>query len=481
MAEKEQAQSTDAKEIFLAEIDRLRKENEALLAELEKKNSQVEKLHKELKKKDAVIEELQRSVKRQTAPFSKGPPKAHPKRPGRKRGAAYGRKGHRPPPSKIDETYAVPLPSACPGCGGTRLVQERTLPQYQTEIPRKPIARQFNVACGHCADCGCAVHGRHPLQTSNALGSAASQLGPNAQALAVHLNKNAGLSHGKITHLFETVFGIALSRGGSAQIMLRAADRCTSAYCNIMVWVRQSAWVVADETGWKVGGLLHWLHVFVTPWATLYVIRDSRGHDVAEDALGSDYAGHMVHDGWQPYDRFIHASHTQCNAHLLRRCKHLIEQARGRAVAFPRQVKALLLKGLALRDARDAGIYSQRTAERKVVVLEDRLLDLCTLKTHPGNRRLSNFAQRHIPDIFNYIWHPGTDATNYRGEQAIRPAVVNRKVWGGSRTENGAHAEGILKSTLRTAAQLGYDTIHFLAETLSAPLGCEPQLVPKGN
>ena len=99
------------------------------------------------------------------------------------------------------------------------------------------------------------------------------QLGPDAQSLAVHLNKEAGLSHGKIARFFQAAFGITLSRGGSAQIMLRAAQRCTPAYLNILVLVRNSSWVVADETGWKVGGLLQWLHVFVTEWATLYIIQ----------------------------------------------------------------------------------------------------------------------------------------------------------------------------------------------------------------
>ena len=62
-----------------------------------------------------------------------------------------------------------------------------------------------------------------------------------------------------------------------------------------------------------------------------------------------------------------------------------------------------------------------------------------------------------------------------RAEQAIRPAVVNRKVWGGSRTQAGAEAQGILMSVLRTAAQRGKNALDFLAETLRAP----PQLAPR--
>src|SRR5262249_33480051 len=62
-----------------------------------------------------------------------------------------------------------------------------------------------------------AVDGRtrasQALQTSEALGAAAAQLGPDAQAAAVELNKQGGLSHGKVTQCLKSLFGIPLSRG----------------------------------------------------------------------------------------------------------------------------------------------------------------------------------------------------------------------------------------------------------------------------
>jgi hypothetical protein len=70
--------------------------------------------------------------------------------------------------------------------------------QFQVEIPRRPIQRQFNVYIGKCPQCHRRVQGRHPLQTSDALGAAA-QLGPDAQAAVVELNTQAGLSHGRVT------------------------------------------------------------------------------------------------------------------------------------------------------------------------------------------------------------------------------------------------------------------------------------------
>src|SRR3954453_11245265 len=172
-----------------AEVERLRQENERLRRELEEAR--------------ASLDQAQRRAKRQAAPFSKGPPKPQPKRPGRKAGTAHGRHGHRvsPDPAAIDEVLEAPLPAACPKCGGS-VRETGVATQYQTEIPRRPILRQFNVHVGSCCGCGRRVQGRHPLQTADALGAAAAQIGPDAQAAVVLLNKTFGLSHIKIATAF---------------------------------------------------------------------------------------------------------------------------------------------------------------------------------------------------------------------------------------------------------------------------------------
>src|SRR6516162_8975916 len=227
-----------------------------------------------------------RAGKRQAGPFAKGQPKTDPKKPGRKPGPDYGPKAHRQPPvpEQIDETHVAQ--------------------QFQVEIPRKPIHRQFNIHVGQCRQCRRRVQGRHPLQTSDALGAAASQLGPDAQAAVVELNKQAGLSHGKVTRCLESLFGIRLSRSGSVHTVLRAAARCEPVYEAIREAVGQSDWVVPDETGWRVGGRPAWLHTLVGPEATAYVIDPTRSGAVAEAVLGLDYGGTMIHDGWSPYDQF---------------------------------------------------------------------------------------------------------------------------------------------------------------------------------
>jgi transposase len=414
------------------------------------------------------LDEATRAGKRQAAPFAKGQPTSQPKRPGRKPGKNYGRKAHRQPPSpeQIGEVHEAPLPNRCPDCGG-RLDETHIAQQFQVEIPRKPIHRQFNIHVGQCRQCHRRVQGRHPLQTSDALGAAAAQLGPDARAAVVELNKQGGLSHGKVTRCLHSLFGIPLSPGGSVHTVLRAAARCEPVYQAIRQDVAQSAWVVPDETGWHVGGHPAWLHAVVGPQATAYVIDPTRSGAVAEAILRLDYDGTMIHDGWSPYNQFEDARHQQCLNHLLRRADGMAATATRGAASFPRRVAELLRAGLDLRDRHTAGQISTHGLAVARGRLENQLSDLVfPPKTNAANERLAQHLWAHRDDLFTFLHRPGLDATNWRAELAIRFGVILRKVWGGSRTWAGAGAQSVLMSVWRTCWQQGRSALDFLSQLL---------------
>jgi transposase len=418
------------------------------------------------------LDEATRASKRQAAPFAKGQPANQPKKPGRKPGKDYGPKAHRQPPrpEQIDEVHEAPLPHICPDCGGP-LDETHVAQQFQVEIPRKPIHRQFNIHVGQCRQCRRRVQGRHPLQTSDALGAAAAQLGPDAQAAVVELNKQGGLSHGKVTRCLESLFGIPLSRGGSVHTVLRAASRCEPVYESIRENVGRSDWVVPDETGWRVGGCPAWLHTLVGPQATAYVIDPTRSGAVAEAILGLDYDGTMIHDGWSPYDQFKDARHQQCLNHLLRRADAMEATATRGAVRFPRRVAELLRAGLDLRDRHAAGEISRHGLAVACGRLENQLSDLVfPPKTNAANERLAQHLWAHRGDLFTFLHQPGLDATNWRAELAIRFGVILRKVWGGSRTWAGARAQSVLMSVWRTCWQQGFPALDVLSQLLRGTL-----------
>jgi transposase len=334
--------------------------------------------------------------------------------------------------------------------------------------------RRFDVAVGCCCNCRKRVQGRHALQTSDALGACAAQLGPTAHALITLLNKDFGLSHGKVGRFFK-FFNIPLSRGGSCNSMLRTASRCLPQYHSILRTIGAAPWIVADETGWRVGGYSAWLHAFVTPRVTAYLIDPHRGFEASSRVIPWDYgercahrAGMLLHDGYASYLRFYKARHQTCLAHLLRRAKEMLATARGGAVILPRTVKEILQEALEIRDRRDAGKIKPATAAKHASRLTRRVRGLCAKrKTNPANERLAVHLYKNQNHLFGFLRAEGIDATNWRAEQAIRPAVVNRKVWGGNRTQVGAAAQGILMSVLRTGINKGLDMLTWLAELLS--------------
>jgi transposase len=459
-------------------VEELQRENERLREDLRRSEAERQRLRRENERLKEELEAARRAVYRQAAPFSRGVPMRDPRRPGRKPGTAYGPCAYRPRPTRIDETHVVPLPAACPHCAGP-VRRTRTASQFHEDLPvQRPVVRHFRIDVGECRQCHRRVQGRHPLQTSDALGAAAVQLGPQAVALAVILNKQLGLSYGKITQLLRDRFGLRVTRGGVTQAIHRAARQAQPSYAALCATVRGSPVVTADETSWRVAADLQWLWAFVTPETTVYAIQPGRGLAQAAAVIGIDYAGVLQRDGWQSYRQFTHALHQTCLAHLLRRCRILrLDYPQH---PFATEVKTVLQAALTTRDRYRAGTLS---AHGLAVARGHFLERLGRLLERRPSRILAirRFAAHLIVEydaIFSFLFDPTLDATNWRAEQALRPAVVTRKMCGGgNRTARGAQTQQVLASVLRTAHQRGLDTTDLFVTLLRAPTPAVPALL----
>jgi transposase len=307
------------------------------------------------------------------------------------------------------------------------------------------------------------VQGRHPEQTSDALGAAGSQVGPRAKAWAAWLHYGLGLSFGKCTQLLARL-GVNVTAGALCSAAQSTGTALVPVHTAITRRVNDAEMVVMDETGWRVDGASAWLWVATTVDATVYDVADGRGYEQACRLVDADYDGMIVRDGWAPYRRYTAASHQTCLAHLLRRCHELCADVPAWARHTPRTVADILTSALDARDLPDS--------ERAAVVADlTERIELLAEDPHPHDecRKLVAHLTRETDALFSFLTHPGVDATNWRGEQAIRPAVVNRKVWGGNRTWRGAATQSRIMSVLRTAVQQGVDPIAYLAGHARAP------------
>ena len=133
-------------------------------------------------------------------------------------------------------------------------------------------------------------------------------------------------------------------------------------------------------------------------------------------------------------------------------------------------MRRILEHALTLRGAHDAGAVEPGHPGRRGRPLGAQIDKLVAGATrYPPNRRLLNHLAGEREHLFTFLRVPGVQATNWRAEQAIRPAVVTRKSWGGNRTWAGADTWQILASVLRTAPQQARDPVELLTRLLRAP------------
>jgi transposase len=451
---------------------------EELLDLTRRQAAMIETLRAEIERLKKELEESRRAGKRQAAPFSKGAPRPNPKRPGRKPGHPPS---HRtiPPPEQVDRTIEVPVPSTCPECraplGAVPVVVHD---QYQIDLPEpKPIVTRFRIPVVRCPACHRRVQGRHPEQTSDALGAAAVQYGPRLLGVAADLKHRLGVSYRKCSSVLLTLTGLVVASAALVRSGHRLRRLAQPSYDLLIEAARHSAVQHVDETGWKIGGRSAWLWVFADNHTTLYRIRPSRAHDVVVEVLGEDFGGVLVSDCFLAYDPLSFIK-QKCLSHMLKTCSE-IEQAKTRgAVRFSRRVAALLRRAMALKRRRpDLSPHGYAVARGRLHAELDRLL--AGSYTDPDNARLAKRLRKQRDHLLRFLDHEEVDATNNLAEREVRPAVVARKLSAGNRTEAGAETHAVLASVLRTCRRQGRDILEVLGELLRHGRGHVIRLHPE--
>ena len=333
----------------------------------------------------------------------------------------------------------------CPDCG--RRLKDGTLHHVRQVIDIPTMAYEVTEHQMMRRHCGVCVkdHVARPYLSDEVLGK--QRIGIRLMSLIVTLKKAYRMTTRGIRQLLHSVFGLHLSVGAIVEALHSAARRASSTYEELLAGIRRSACVQADETSWRENGQNHWLWSFSTPDTRFFVEDKSRGHQVPKAVLGEDYRGVLASDFYCAYTFYL-GEHQRCWVHFLRDLKEL-EEKHPNDKALARWTKRVR------RIYRDAKEFHSEDRRKRVKARERFQLRLTTLgqpyvDQEVPQRILAKRIMQFANELFTFVEHTFVSPDNNAAERAVRPAVIYRKVTGGSRSPKGSATTAVLMSMVGT-------------------------------
>jgi transposase len=364
-------------------------------------------------------------------------------------------------------------------CGAALAGQRAELTERRQsfDIPEPRIMvteyRQWRVECA----CGQAHDGVFPAGITPNV-----SYGPRIKAYAVGLVHGHFVALERAAEILGDQYGIRPSDGTLQRWVIDASDRVNDAYVAAGTAVAQAVVAHFDESGMRIGGTLHWLHVATCERAVHYTAHAQRGQD-AMDAAGilPRFQGCAVHDHWKPYWRYDRLDHALCNAHHLRELRYF-EESTGHF--WPMALRRVLLDGklaVAHAHAEGATALAPEVVARLLARYDEQVANgLCVFPVTPpdGGERLrvkqhpaTNLLLR-LRDFKTEVWRFLSDwrvpFDNNRAERYVRPVKVKLKVIGGFRALGGSKAFCVIRSVWETSKLNGKNPFETLRLAFAA-------------
>src|SRR5256885_9080609 len=246
--------------------------------------------------------------------------------------------------------------------------------------------------------------------------------------------------------------------------------------------IAEQAVAHVDETSWRQGGKRAWLWVAVTSVVTVFLVRLSRGGQVARELLGKGFSGILVTDRYSAYNWYPVRWRQVCWAHLLRD----FEAMRGRGGRSEELGDALLAQAHQMftwwhrvREGtlKRSTFRSYMTPLRREVEWLLAAGSRCGVPTTAGTCR--DILKRRGA-LWTFVQVDGVEPTNNAAERSLRPGVLWRKGSFGTQSEEGSCFVESMMTVVTTLRQQKRSVLAYLIAACETALRGEaaPSLLP---
>jgi transposase len=460
---------------------------EGLSEEISRLQSQIARLKEELRetrsdnhrllRRNAELEALStKDSHNSSRPPSTDPPWAKRtkslRRPsGRRPGGQAGHPGHTLRLTQRPTRVVVHRPERCRHCSSPLREGQRAGVERRQVIDLVPIrlrVTEHRAEAVRCPGCGQRTKADFPDGVR-----ATVQYGPRVIARALYLHDYQLLPYARTAEAMKELFGCALSAGTLATAVRRCASELVETEWRIKRGLKRSSVIHADETGLRVRGLLHYVHVASTPRLTHYGADARRGKRAIDEInILPEYRGTLVHDGWLSYTFYPKCRHALCGAHLLRELTYF-EELSEETKAWATPLKELLLEmKREVERVREEG--GRRLDHERLVSLTqsyDRLI-VEGLQAQPPPelpeqvrkqaRNLLLRLERRKEEVLRFVTDFSVPFDNNQAERDLRMVKLQQKTSGCFRTEDGARRFCRIRSYLSTMRKQGRGVLHAL-------------------
>lgn len=440
-----------------------------LLLRLEAEVHELRRQIKELKDRLA-LHSRNSSKPPSTDGLAKPAPKSLRQKTGRKPGGQPGHPGKTlQQVAQPDHTVVHPLDRCtCGQCPGRSLRREPLIDYEKRqvfELPLKPLeVTEHQAEIKRCPLSGCLVRAAFPEHVQ-----APAQYGSRFRALMIYLNNRQFIPYDRLTELCEDLYGQPLSQATLVAGNGRTYENLAPFEQTLKDLLPQAPLVHGDESGLRVAGRLHWLHVVSTAQLTFYGVHPKRGTKAMDEFdILPRCKNWIIHDHFKPYFTYKDALHALCNQHHLRELKFLHEEHQE---SWAQELSAFLLD--ANERCQREGVLAEKEFKKALARYHGILAK--GRRRHP--RRQGRGAQSKAANLLDrledydlcvlaFLFDPDVPFTNNQGERDIRMEKVRQKISGCFRTLQGASVFARIRSYISTCQKQGRNILDELENAI---------------